>query len=181
MKFVMFWIVAVLLSIPASTGMADAVYDANYARDRAEIEDLQARYLFALDFFDAATYAATFTEDGVLDWAGGVVQGRDAIRSESEAMGKAFRAQSGANQDHPPRLRHFISTMVIKVEGDRAVARAYWHEFNNDGRSRWPYVGGYGHYEDELRRVDGHWLFSKRKIYNEQLSDRLASEHNPAW
>ena len=36
-------------------------YDAQYARDRAEIEDLQARYLFALDWQDADAYAATFS------------------------------------------------------------------------------------------------------------------------
>ena len=39
----------------------------NYGEDRAEIEDLQARYLFALDFHDPDLYVSTFTEDGVLD------------------------------------------------------------------------------------------------------------------
>ena len=29
----------------------------SYAEDRAEIEDLQGRYMFALDFHDADTYA----------------------------------------------------------------------------------------------------------------------------
>src|SRR5690606_10433914 len=112
---------------------------------------LQARYLFALDFLDANTYASTFAEDGVLDWAGGVVTGREAIRSEVEEMREAARRQAGADHPHPPRFRHFISNAVIKVDGDRASARAYWHEVSNDGRSRWPYVGGFGHYEDELR------------------------------
>ena len=51
-----------------------------YAADRAEIEDLQARYMFALDWQDGAAYASTFAEDGVLDWAGGIVQGRAAPR-----------------------------------------------------------------------------------------------------
>lgn len=40
---------------------------ASYAEDRAAIEHLMARYLFALDFFDADAYASCFTEDGVLD------------------------------------------------------------------------------------------------------------------
>jgi hypothetical protein len=31
----------------------------SYAEDRAAIEDLQARYLFALDFFDMDTYVST--------------------------------------------------------------------------------------------------------------------------
>ena len=36
----------------------------SYAEDRAAIEDLQARYLFALDFHDPDLYVSTFTEDG---------------------------------------------------------------------------------------------------------------------
>jgi hypothetical protein len=43
-------------------------YDGNYASDRAQIEDLQARYLFAMNWGDFETYASTFAEDGVLDW-----------------------------------------------------------------------------------------------------------------
>ena len=33
----------------------------SYGEDRAQIEDLQARYLFALDFHDPQLYASTFT------------------------------------------------------------------------------------------------------------------------
>ena len=36
----------------------------------------RARYLFALDFRDAEAYAATFTEDGVLDYGAGKIVGR---------------------------------------------------------------------------------------------------------
>ena len=43
----------------------------SYADDRAAIEDLQARYLFALDFHDPDLYIATFTEDGIFN------EGRD--------------------------------------------------------------------------------------------------------
>src|SRR6516165_11085897 len=48
----------------------------SYAEDRAAIEDLQARYLFALDFHDPDLYVSTFTEDGVLDYVSGEVKGR---------------------------------------------------------------------------------------------------------
>jgi hypothetical protein len=36
----------------------------SYAEDRAAIDDLQARYLFAMDFHDPDLYVTTFTEDG---------------------------------------------------------------------------------------------------------------------
>jgi hypothetical protein len=47
----------------------------SYAEDRAAIEDLQARYLFALDFHDPDLYVSTFTEDGILDYGNGDVKG----------------------------------------------------------------------------------------------------------
>ncbi|MEP7315031.1 MAG: nuclear transport factor 2 family protein, partial [Pseudomonadota bacterium] len=51
-------------------GATTFVYDRNYAQDRSEIEDLQSRYLFALDWQKPELYASTFTPDGVLIWAG---------------------------------------------------------------------------------------------------------------
>src|SRR5690606_38563996 len=56
-------------------------YDAAYAIDRAEIEDLMARYLFAMDYNDFESYAETFTEDGELEFASGSAVGRDNIKA----------------------------------------------------------------------------------------------------
>ena len=157
-------------------------YDDNYARDRAEIQDLQARYMFALDWHDAETYADTFTEDGVLDWAGGIVTGREAIRAEVGEMRAMFdRIHAAQEPERPSRLRHFITNIVVKIDGDKAVGKAYWFEFDNAIRGRRPYVGGYGHYDDEMRKVNGQWLFSRRRINNEQMDDRAAPPENPAW
>lgn len=153
-----------------------------YAADRAGIENLQARYLFALDWQDSEAYASTFTEDGVLDWAGGVVEGRAAIAQEVRGMREQFARREAADAPkRPARLRHFITNVVLDIEGDRATGRAYWFELNNDNRDRRPYVGGYGHYEDEMRKVDGRWLFVRRKIYNEVMDSRAAAPTNPAW
>src|SRR4051812_26282895 len=70
-----------------------------YAADRAEIENLQARYLFALDWQDPDIYASTFAPEGVLDWAGGVVNGREAIRKEVQGMRETF-AKRAAEDNH---------------------------------------------------------------------------------
>jgi len=153
----------------------------SYADDRAQIEDLQARYMFALDWQDAAAYAATFTEDGELDWAMGVARGRAAIREEVIGMRVAFARREAVDAPRrPARLRHFITNVTLRIEGDQATGNAYWLELNNDVRDRWPYVGGYGHYDDVLRKVDGEWLFARRKIYNEILDTRAAIGPNPA-
>jgi ketosteroid isomerase-like protein len=166
---------ALLLS---ATAAAD---DASYAADRAAIEDLQARYLFALDFGDGEAYASTFTEDGVLDWGAGEIKGREAIADVVRNGGPP--EQSGADADlRPAAGRHNITNIVLEIDGDTAVGRAYWFHMGNDNPERAAQLNSFGHYEDELRKVDGEWLFSRRVIYNEQVADwSAAGNDNPAW
>ena len=157
-------------------------YDRNYAQDRAEIDDLLARYLFALDWQDADKYGEVFTGDGVLVWAGGTINGRAAIVQE---MRKARAADEKVNAATPAlrpfKRRHFISNFVVRIEGDQATARSLWFELNNDGSDRRPYAGGYGHLEDELRRVDGRWLIARHQVFNEQRENMASGNVNPAW
>jgi hypothetical protein len=151
-----------------------------YAVDRAEIQDLQARYLFALDWFDADAYADCFTEDGVLDWALGIVEGRETIRAEAHGMPKALAAYfADDGSGRPKRLRHYITNIVVQIAGDRATGQAYWMETSNDTPDGSARIGGFGHYQDELHRVNGKWLFSRRKIFNELLDGRCAEASNP--
>jgi triphosphoribosyl-dephospho-CoA synthetase len=155
---------------------------ATYAEDRALVENLYARYVFAADWQDADTYAAIFTEDGILDWAGGVIEGREGIRSEVHNMRSNFAEQEARDAPlRPARLRHFITSIVLDVQGSEANARAFWVEFDNRNPERRAYSGAYGHSEDRLRKVDGEWLFTFRKIYNEQMPERSAPMQNPAW
>jgi uncharacterized protein (TIGR02246 family) len=154
----------------------------SYADDYAEIDDLMARYLFALDWQDPEMYGNLFTEDGVLVWAGGTVDGRAAIIQEIHNARAADEKANAATPDlHPFKRRHFISNFTVRIDGDKATARSLWFEFNNDNPERRPYVGAYGHLEDELRRVDGHWLFAHHKVYNEQRPAMTAGDTNPAW
>jgi hypothetical protein len=162
--------------------LIDAAVAASYAEDRAEIMDLQSRYLFALDFQDAATYASTFTEDGVIEWARGEIKGRRAIHEfiSSGTYNPTGDAEKGA---WPAASRHFITNQVIKVEGDTARALTYWFQAtNNTADRRIMVLGLFGHYEDELIKIEGRWYFKKRTIYNEGLEGRhKAGQKNPAW
>lgn len=148
--------------------------------DRAEIEDLMARYVFALDWQEPERYGNTFTTDGVLIWAGGTVTGRAAIVEE---IRKARAADSDRRRTEPPgrpwRRRHFTTNLALRVGGDHATGRSYWFEFNDDTPDRKAYVGAYGHSEDEFQRVDGHWLFSRRQIFNEQRAEMAAGDAIP--
>ncbi len=149
----------------------------SYAEDRAEILDLMARYLFALDWSDGEAYAACFTEDGELDWARETTKGRAALATMCNGFAAAMRGIMG---DVPHR--HFLAQTAITVDGDRAHARAAWFEMargadglRNDGFGK----SSFGHYEDTPMRVDGRWLFARRKIYNEFLPGRSAGKQNP--
>ena len=49
-----------------------------------------------------------------------------------------------------------------KIDGDKAVGRAYWFHYGNNNPERRAVLDGYGHYADEMVKVDVQWLFSKR-------------------
>jgi len=159
-------------------------YSPVYGQDRAEIEDLMARYLFAMDYNDFDTYADTFTEDGTLEFARGKVIGREEIRESARQFKQAV---AGIYQDidgNPAILRHVLCQSVIRVEGDRAWHTGFWFETANDGPREasgrfTPTLGTFGVYEDELRRVDGEWKFFYRNIRNEFLKGRESGEANP--
>ncbi|WEK45826.1 MAG: nuclear transport factor 2 family protein [Candidatus Andeanibacterium colombiense] len=154
-------------------------YSPTYADDRAQIQDLMGRYLFAMDWHDTETYANCFTEDGVLDYAMDTLVGRAAIREGAvkfrENVGRLFKREDGS----PALLRHVLDQIVIRIEGDRAWTTAFWWEMTDGGPGRSPQIQSYGTYEDEVVRVGGQWLFSRRKIYNEFIPGRETPEPNP--
>jgi hypothetical protein len=154
-------------------------YSANYGNDRAQIEDLMARYLFAIDYFDWDAYVATFTPDGELTFASGTSKGRDAIRaaitSFATRIGQFYHTADGK----PAKLRHIILQSSIRVEGSHAWARSVWLEMANHGPNDEPKIGTYGLYEDEMVKIKGQWLFSKRNVLNEFLKGRNSGPGNP--
>ena len=168
---------AVLLTL-AVTSITSRAADTSYAEDRAAIEDLQARYLFAMDFGDPDLYVTLFTEDGVLDIGNGEIRGRKAIR---DVIAKMPNTRTTENGLRPASGRHNISNIVLKVDGNKATGRAYWFHYSNNNPERRGGFSGYGHYEDELVKVNGQWLFTKRRIYNEGRAEWAHKGGNPAW
>ena len=162
-------------------GAASSNNKSSYAEDRAEIQNLQARYLFALDWGDADTYASTFAPNGELDYASGVEKGRKAIHDSIQKFHEMMMKAGAHSKLRPSATRHNITNMVIKVDGNHATGRAYWVEFNDNNKDRKAELGAYGHYEDTMEKIDGKWYFTKRVIYNEQLPKRAAGPKNPAW
>ena len=139
--------------------------------------------MFALDFRDADAYASTFSKDGVLDYGAGEIRGRDAIRNFVAESRKNAEAQAAKDTSglRPAAGRHNITNIVVRIDGDKAVGRAYWFHMGNNNPKRTATLDSFGHYEDEMVKVNGKWLFSKRKIYNEQVADWASKGKNPSW
>ncbi|WP_164549725.1 nuclear transport factor 2 family protein [Altericroceibacterium xinjiangense] len=154
-------------------------YSADYAQDRAEIEDLMARYLFAMDYNDFDSYAATFTEDAELEFASGATKGRDNIRATAKSFKERIATVYTDEEGNPAILRHVLAHSAIQVEGDHAWSRSFWYEMANNGPGNSLKMGTFGIYEDELRKENGRWLFTKRRILNEFLTGRQSGPENP--
>lgn len=167
------------VAVPSAANAQSVEYSSSYAQDRAEIEDLMARYLFAMDYNDFEAYGATFTGDGELEFAGGATKGRDNIvetaRQFKERIGEFYKAADGS----PATLRHVLAHAAIRVEGERAWGRSLWFEMANDGPEGALKMGTFGIYEDELVKQDGRWLFTKRRILNEFIPGRHSGPANP--
>ncbi len=186
-RFSMAWIITVfvvaMVAIVSCQSEEKESGNNSYAEDRALIEDLQARYMFALDFGDLDSYVATFTEDGILDIGEGEWRGRDSIRHILASMPRRddTLAAPGKPELHPATGRHSIVNIVLKIEGDTAYGRAYWFHMSNNNSRRSANLDSYGHYEDVIVKVNGIWLFSRRKIFNEEVAKWAAPAQNPCW
>jgi ketosteroid isomerase-like protein len=145
---------------------------ASYADDRAEIENLSNRYMVAVDAGDIETVMSTWADDGVLEWVGGVENGKVAIRKAMSNFGGARAVNIPEGATSRPRTRHQIINHVIDVNGNTAKTTAYWFAFTNNTPQHDVQLLYFGHYEDDLVKQNGHWLFKRRHVYNESESNR---------
>jgi hypothetical protein len=169
-----------LAAAPATVALAKQPhYAKTYGEDRAEIEDLMARYLFAIDYNDWDSYVETFAPDGVLEFASGTSHGRAEIRAMvtkfAEGIVRFYHTEDGK----PAKLRHVVLQSMIRVEGNRAWGRTLWLEMANHGPMDTMKMGTYGIYEDEFKKVDGQWFIARRNVLNEFIKARNSGPNNP--
>jgi hypothetical protein len=169
-----------LLGGPVSSAMAkQPKYSPTYAQDRAQIEDLMARYLFAIDYADWDSYVETFATDGTIEFASGKATGRPAIRDLvvkfDEGIGRFYHTEDGKRA----KLRHVVLQSMIRVEGAHAWGRTLWVEMANHGPMDTMKMGTYGIYEDEFKKVNGEWFIARRNVLNEFIKNRGSGPNNP--
>lgn len=127
----------------------DAVERLVAERDIASVIHEYARLV---DLNRTAEQAMTFTEDGVADYYGADVVGRDAIAALLEPAVNRWIAST-----------HTISNIQIDVRGpDTATSRCYvhaWHRVDESGAGDFEVRG---QYHDEWRRTDEGWRIARR-------------------
>jgi hypothetical protein len=132
---------------------------AEEARAREEIRHTMAIYNNAGDRGQLEELSRTFTADGVLEFAGTRLVGREAI---AEGLGatvdrnRSGTAREGATQ---PLVRHHLTTSRIElVTDDEAVGWTYFTVVTAIG------LDHCGVYVDRFTRTDDGWLLSSRRV-----------------
>ena len=156
----------------AARGLAAGPALASYADDRAEIVNLSNRYMVAVDAGDIETVMSTWAEDGNLVWVNGDEKGKAAIRKAMSGFGGGRKVDIPEGATSRPRTRHQIINHVIDVTGNTAKTTAYWFAMTNATPQHDVQLLYFGHYEDDLVKVNGKWLFRKRHVYNESMPNR---------
>lgn len=124
--------------------------------DRFAIQDLLARYAWALDTGDVDALVACFVPDGVL--IEDVFEEADHWRGHDELrrLGEHYRSVPNF-----PGRQHHVTQVQIDGAGAWRAVRSF--TFVTECRGEPPYVVRFaGYYEDQVVKVDGVWLFNER-------------------
>ena len=150
----------VALTLAVSSGAANPVSAEELsAEDHAEIHQLYARYVQAIDFGDAIAWADTFTPGGSF---GDSVTGRDAL----VAFAERYHEENGSEP------RHWYTALVLTPTAEGAEGRCYALTFNASTRSlMWT-----GTYKDALVKTSAGWRFSSRQLTIDTTANNVESD-----
>ena len=128
------------------------------AIDRAEIEDLLARYYWNFGKSGKESFASFYTPDAELVLGKTSFKGTAGIES----------AYSGVPKDAPQRtsysLNILMSNPLITVHGDTATAHLVFTEIIVEKQGDPPKILTQGREFDHLKRQHGEWRIAKRQI-----------------
>ena len=131
--------------------------------DRIAVEDVMARYVWAVDSLDADGYVAVFTEDAIIDSNGSISKGHDEIR---KIVTNLIQRRDGSRAKGVPtaNLYHVISSpRIVFPKPGEAVHQSYWQTVRRDTDGRM-IAAAMGRSEDRLVKRNGQWLIQWRKL-----------------
>jgi uncharacterized protein (TIGR02246 family) len=131
--------------------------------DRTAVEDVMARYVWAVDSLDADGYAAVFTDDAVIDSNGAISKGHGEIRKIVTSLIQR-RDDNKAKGLPPSNLYHVISSVRITFpKPGEALHQSYWQTVRRDKDGKM-IAAAMGRSEDRLVKRNGTWLIQFRKL-----------------
>jgi hypothetical protein len=140
--------------MPAAVRVANRPGAAFTSEDYVEIQQLVARYAFALDTADnnGYTYADLFAADGTFN----DTKGRDALAALPRGPRRG-----------PLYVRNYGAPPIIQptAEGATGIQYAQAIDFEPGGRNG--ALDHFGHYEDAYVRTPQGWRFKSRRFVNE--------------
>jgi hypothetical protein len=134
------------------------------ANDYEGIRRLFAEFSHSYDMSDADGLAACFAADGVFDTASAFAELEGSYQGRVNIAG---HVQAARDYNHG-RTRHSAVQSLIDIDGQTARATSYVIVTRDYGPPEVPgdlthaELSTTGIYFDELRNVDGHWLFARR-------------------
>ena len=131
--------------------------------DRIAVEDVMARYVWAVDSFDPDGYVAVFTEDAVIDSNGAISKGHQQIRGIVTGLIKR-RDDNKAKGLPAANLYHMTSNVRITFpKPGEALHQSYWQTIRRDTDGKM-IAAAMGRSEDRLVKRNGKWLIRSRKL-----------------
>jgi uncharacterized protein (TIGR02246 family) len=130
--------------------------------EKLAIQELCARYCHTIDAQDSAGWADCFAADGVFEFDGWAIQGRDALREYAEVHARLMRC------------RHLTLNLLYDVRGDTATGTSTT-VVTLATQSGYKILGQ-GAYEDRLVKEGGRWRIASRRV----RTDRLVSDPDRA-
>jgi len=131
--------------------------------DRIAVEDVMARYVWAVDSLDADGYVAVFTEDAVIDSNGSISKGHAEIRKIVTSLIQR-RDDNKAKGLPSSNLYHVISSVRITFpKPGEALHQSYWQTVRR-GKDGAMAAAAMGRSEDRLVKRNGKWLIQFRKL-----------------
>ncbi|HET9834139.1 MAG TPA: nuclear transport factor 2 family protein [Vicinamibacterales bacterium] len=131
--------------------------------DRVAVEDVMARYVWAVDSFDADGYVAVFTDDAVIDSNGSISKGHAEIRKIVTNLIQR-RDENKAKGVPTSNLYHMTSNVRITFpKPGEALHQSYWQTVRRD-KDGHMIAAAMGRSEDRLVKRNGKWLIQFRKL-----------------
>ena len=146
------------VATPAVTGGTAAFTSEDYV----EIQQLVARYAFALDTADnnGYTYADLFAADGTFN----DTKGRDALAALPRGPRRG-----------PLYVRNYGAPAIIQPTAEGATGIQYTQAIDFEPGGRSGALDHFGHYEDVYVRTPQGWRFKSRRFVNESQAALKAS------